>query len=145
MDRGMTRENMPSFFDLQLMLLVEESHASASTSTHVDNKMLFMEEDRPRGRVGRGGSTRNGDAVDKSKTEGTEALSTTVLEPLETARVKAAPKTSKEIPRQNVGIVARKATEKASVGRSTDSDKSGSGSGRTKQGNLQRLHYTKGS
>ena len=42
-----TRENTSSFFDLQSMLLVEENHAGASTSTHTDNKMLYMEEDRP--------------------------------------------------------------------------------------------------
>ena len=35
-----TRENTPSFFDLQLMLLVEENHVGASTSTHADNKIL---------------------------------------------------------------------------------------------------------
>ena len=42
-----TRENTPSFFDLQSMLLVEENHAGASTSTHADNKMLYTEEDMP--------------------------------------------------------------------------------------------------
>ena len=35
-----TRENTLSFFDLQSMLLVEENHAGASTSTHTDNNML---------------------------------------------------------------------------------------------------------
>ena len=55
-----TRENTPSFFDLQLMLLVEENHAGVSTSTHVDNNMLYTKEDRSRGRGGGGGSTRNG-------------------------------------------------------------------------------------
>ena len=47
-----TRENTPSFFDLQSMLLIEENHAGASTSTHTDNKMLYTEGDRPRGRGG---------------------------------------------------------------------------------------------
>ena len=54
-----TRENTSSFFDLQSMLLVEENHAGALTSTHADNKMLHVEEDRPRGRGGRGKSARN--------------------------------------------------------------------------------------
>ena len=54
-----TRENTPSFFDLQSKLLVEENHAGASTSMHAD-MMLYMEEGRPRGRGGRGGSTCNG-------------------------------------------------------------------------------------
>ena len=55
-----TRENTPSFFDLQSMLLVEENHACASTSTHTDNKMLYTEGDRPRGCGGRGEIGRNG-------------------------------------------------------------------------------------
>ena len=55
-----TRENISSFFDLQSMLFVEENHAGASTSTHADNKMLYMEGDRPRARGGRGESVRNG-------------------------------------------------------------------------------------
>ena len=41
------------------MLLVEENHASASTSMHTDNKMLYTEGDRPCGRGGRGESVRN--------------------------------------------------------------------------------------
>ena len=37
-----TRENTPSFFDLQSMLLVEENHAGASTSTHIVSRMVFF-------------------------------------------------------------------------------------------------------
>ena len=48
-----TRENTPSFFDLQPMLLVKENHVGASMSTHTDIKMLYTEEDKPRGRGGR--------------------------------------------------------------------------------------------
>jgi hypothetical protein len=47
-----TRETMLSFFDLQSMLLVEENHVGASTSTHTDIKMLYTEGERPRGRGG---------------------------------------------------------------------------------------------
>jgi hypothetical protein len=47
-----TRETTPSFFDLQSMLLVEENHVGASTSTHTERKMLYMEGERPRGRGG---------------------------------------------------------------------------------------------
>ena len=36
-----TRENTPSFFDLQLMLLVEENHVGASTSMHAVVKDLL--------------------------------------------------------------------------------------------------------
>ena len=49
-----------SFFDLQSMLLLEDNHTGASTSTHADNKLLYTEEDRTRGRGGRDGSARNG-------------------------------------------------------------------------------------
>ena len=55
-----TRENMPSFFDLQLMVLIEENHVGASTSTHADNKMPYTEGDRPRGCGGQGESVHNG-------------------------------------------------------------------------------------
>ena len=55
-----TRENTSSFFDLQLMLLIEENHSGASTSTHTDSKMLYTEGDRPHGCGGRGESVRNG-------------------------------------------------------------------------------------
>jgi hypothetical protein len=47
-----TRETTSSFFDLQSMLLVEENHVGASTSTHTDKKMLYTEGERPRGRGG---------------------------------------------------------------------------------------------
>ena len=46
-----TRENMPSFFDLQSVLLIEENHAGASTSTHTDSRMLYTEGDRPCGKT----------------------------------------------------------------------------------------------
>ena len=42
------------------MLLVEENHVGASTSTHADNKMLHMDAERPHSRGGRGGSVHNG-------------------------------------------------------------------------------------
>ena len=42
------------------MLLVDENHVGASTSTHTNGKMLYREEDRPRGRGGRGGLALNG-------------------------------------------------------------------------------------
>ena len=54
------RENTPSFFYLKSRLLVEENHVGASMITDADNKMLDTQEDRPRGRGGRGGSAHNG-------------------------------------------------------------------------------------
>ena len=47
-----TRENTPSFFDLQPMLLIEENHAGATTSRHTDSKMLYTEGDKPHGHGG---------------------------------------------------------------------------------------------
>ena len=41
------------------MLLVEENHAGVSKSTHTNIKMLYVEEDRPRGGGGRGWSACN--------------------------------------------------------------------------------------
>ena len=55
-----TREKSPSFFDLQSMLLVEENHTGVSMSTNTNNKMLYMEDDRPHGHGGRHGSALNG-------------------------------------------------------------------------------------
>ena len=45
-----TREKPLSFFDLQLMLMVEENHAGASKGTQSNNQMLYTKVDRPRGR-----------------------------------------------------------------------------------------------
>ena len=47
-----TREKPPSFLGLHSILLVEENHMGVSTSMHADNKMLYTEEDRPRGHGG---------------------------------------------------------------------------------------------
>ena len=56
-----TREKSSlSFFDLQMMLLVEENHTGVSTSMHANIKMLYTDANRPHSRGGRGGSTRNG-------------------------------------------------------------------------------------
>ena len=54
-----TREKSSSFFNFQSMLLVGENHTGTSTSTYANNKMLYTEVDRPRGRGGRGGSAHN--------------------------------------------------------------------------------------
>ena len=69
-----TRENTPSFFDLQSMLVVEENHVGVSTSTHADNKMLYTERDMPCGRGGRGESVRNGGGRwDQGRRHGSDA------------------------------------------------------------------------
>ena len=57
------------------------------------------------------------EVADKSNTEGIIIMPTTVPDPLEARGVKPALETEKEIPRRTVGIVVRRATERASVGR----------------------------
>ena len=54
----------------------------------------------------------------KSKIEGILVMSTVVLNPPKARRVEAAPETGKESPPRNAGTVARKATRKASAGKS---------------------------
>ena len=79
------------------MLLVEENHAGASTSTHVSNKMLYMEEERPRVHGGRGGSARNGGGRhEQNQRHG--GVATIVPNPREVGGVKVAPETGKESP-----------------------------------------------
>ena len=36
-----TREKLPSFFDLESMILVEENHIGVSMTMHTDRKMLY--------------------------------------------------------------------------------------------------------
>ena len=96
-----TRENTPSFFDLQSRLHVEENHAGASRSTHTNNKMLYIE------------------ATNMSKTKGTKVVLTTVPDPPEVGGVNTGPKTGRESPPQNASIVARKAIGRVSARRST--------------------------
>ena len=57
------------------------------------------------------------EAADGTKEEGTDAMPTVIPDPSETGGVKAT-RTDKGNPSQNVGTVARKATRRASAGRS---------------------------
>ena len=110
------RENMSLFFVLHSMLLIEENHAGASTSTHTDNKMLYTEGDRPRGRGGQGKSVRNGGGrQDQGRRHRSDADSNSG--PSGNRGVEAM-KTGKGNPPRNVGTVARKATGRASAGKS---------------------------
>ena len=91
------REKAPLLFDLQSMLLVEENHAGVSMSTHANNKMFYMEEDRLHGHGGRGGSTRNeGGRHEQNQRHG--GVATIVPNPREVRGVKVAPETGKESP-----------------------------------------------
>ena len=55
-----TRKNTPLFLDFQSMLLEDENHEGASPSTHADNKIFYMEVDRPHGCGGCGETALNG-------------------------------------------------------------------------------------
>ena len=57
------------------------------------------------------------EGADEIKEEGTEVMPTAILDPLETGGVEAT-RTSKGNPSRNAGIVARKATGRASAGKS---------------------------
>ena len=57
------------------------------------------------------------EAVDRTKEEGTEVMPTAIADPPETGPVEAM-KIGKGSPPRNVGIVERKSTTRASVGRS---------------------------
>ena len=158
-----TREKPLSFVDLQSMLMVEENHASGSSTTQSDSRMLYTEANGPVG---------VGDEVDRhaivvanrSRKEGTEAVPTTVPYPPQGGGVKAAPETGKQRPKRNVGTLVGRAIERERLlKKHSDSDKSGatqrererllkkrsdldkSESGKAKQGSQQRSHYAKGS
>ena len=98
------------------MLLVEENHAGASTSMHTDNKMLYIEADRPRGCDGQGGSQAM-EVADRSRTRGIIEMLTIVPDPPWIGGVKEAPEVGKERHRQTVGTVVGRAIEKVSAGR----------------------------
>ena len=112
------RENKASFFDLQSMLLVEENHVGALIVSTLTARCCTQMKIGPMVVVDESSRHATG-ANDNIKTESTEAVSTTVLEPSEARGVKVVSETGKEsLPQQNAGIVARKDTKKASVGRS---------------------------
>ena len=56
--------------------------------------------------------------ADKSRTEGTEIMPTTTPDPPQAGGAKAVPEADMQNPTRNAGIVAKRATEKASAGRS---------------------------
>ena len=75
-----------------------------------------------------------------------EVVLTAVPDPPQVGGVTVELEISKQRPKRNVGIVARRATRRASAGKSAPiRRKPGSGSVRTKQGNRQRSHYAEGS
>mgnify|MGYP006982079643 CR=1 FL=1 len=74
-------------------------------------------------------------ATYKSRKEGIEEVPTTVPDPPQAGGVTTEPEIGKQRPKRNAGIVARRATRRASVGRSVPT---------WRKGNLQRSHYAKG-
>ena len=57
-------------------------------------------------------------AADKSRREGKEVVPTAVLDPPQAGGVKLEPETGKPRSKRNIGIVAGRVTDRASVGRS---------------------------
>ena len=98
-----TQEKSSLFFNLQSMLMVEENHASGSRTTQSGSRMLYTEADWPCGHGGRGGLARNvGGRQEQERRH----------------RGGADSSSDKQRPTRNAGIVAGRATERASVGRS---------------------------
>ena len=86
------------------------------------------------------------EAADKSKTEGIIEILTANPNPPEAGKVKVAPETNKQRTKRNVGIVETKGHQASECSKKrADSEKSGSGSSRTEQGNRQWSHYIEGS
>ena len=77
-----------------------------------------MEVDRPHGRVEQGGSARNGGGRQEEEKLEREVVPTVVLDPAKARGVKVASETGKQRPKWNVGTVAKRATGRASSGRS---------------------------
>ena len=128
-----TRENTSSFFDLQSMLLVEENHAGASTSTHADSKMLYTEDERPHARGGRGESVRNGG--DRQRTHQRDADSNPGPSGSRGSRGETAPDC------WYCGKKGHRESEYWKKRAESGKTASRSGSGRTDRGNRQRSHY----
>ena len=86
------------------------------------------------------------EVTDGIKEEGTEVMPTAIPDPPEIGGVEAT-RTNKGNPSRNAGIVVRKATRRASAGRTAPirTIGSGSGSGNVEKGNWQRSHYAEGS
>jgi hypothetical protein len=80
-----TRETTLSFFDFQSMLLVEENHVGASTSTRTDSKMLYTEGERPRGRGDEDAASRC--AMEATDRDSTREMLTTTPDPPEVGGV----------------------------------------------------------
>ena len=107
------------------MLLVEENHAHASTSTHANSKMLYMEKDMLV--VVEDEAIRHEiEAADVSKEEGIVVMPIAIADPLEARGVKAAHRYGKRNPMRNSGIVARTVTRRESARKSALNNEIGS-------------------
>ena len=135
-----TREKTPSFFDLQSMLLVEENHAGASTSTHTDSRMLYAH--RQPVDVEDEASRHTMEAADVIMEEGTEVMPTASSDPPETRGVEAM-RTIAEC-----WYCGKKGHRESECWKKrADSERTGSGNGfgHTGKGKRQRSHYVEGS
>ena len=114
-----TREKPPFFLDLQSMLMVEENHASGSRTTESENQMLYMEAERPHGCGGRGGSAHNsGGRQEQERMHRGSADNNFGPSTSRGIQAKAASEIGNQRSTWNAGIVARRATRRASAKKS---------------------------
>ena len=125
------------------MLLVEENHLGVLTITHVDRKMLYTEEDRSRGRGGRGGSERNRSGLqEQNRRHGGGADNSSRPSGSRGSQDGIGNRQGKT--GTDCWYSGRK-DHRESECRKKKADADKFGSGRTKQGNKQRSHYAEGS
>ena len=106
-----------------------------------DNKILDTEEDRPCGRGGRSGLGRNGGGQqEQNRRHGGSADSKSG--PSGSRGIQGGAKNPQGKPSIECWYCGKKGHRESKCWKS---DKSGSGSGKTEQGNRQRVHYAKGS
>ena len=105
-----TKENTPSFFELQWRKIKRRRVHTPTTKYCTQRKIGFLvvadEADR-----------HVMEAAKKSRINNIIEISGVIPNPPEAGGVMATPKASKTRPQRNVGIVARKATGRASVGK----------------------------
>ena len=107
-----TRENTPSFLNVQSMLLIDENHGGTSIArccTRREIGPVVVADKTSRFAM---------EAADGINEEGIEVMQIAIPDPPETGGVEAR-RTGKGNPPWNVGTVARKATRRASVEGST--------------------------
>ena len=120
------------------MLLVEENHTGVSKSTHANNKMLYMEEDRPSG-----GSAHDGaDRQEKNRRHGGDVDNNS--RPSHSRGSQGGARNQQGKPMVECWYCGKKGHRESECWKKkADSDKSGLC--KAKHGNRKRSHYAEGS